>query len=597
MLGVFGLIAVGVCAVVGAAAAKSPWRIPPESVSRIGFAMVVAIVLFFGAVVWITTFRHSSPSMRPWIGLLASVVLGAGLAGAFGWFKAELVAIVELARFLSLAGLVTLLSLPFAKDYGLGSAELRLAKASAGQTRNDETSTTADPKPNIVLITIDTLAATHLTPYGSARQTSPQIEKFASHATVFEQFHANSNFTTAGIASILMGVAPWTHRILQIQGKVDGQLMRESVPARLHEAGYLTAYFGSNPWAGGRFQGFSRYFDYKDADLDWTFGPCFDRWSDLVPYLCAAASNRLISYSYSAVEHSAALFGLISLDPHSNVATMVDRVTRWCDSVSKQPAPKFLWVHFFPPHDPYAAPRPWLGQFDPSSAAAGPVDSHPAVHFEGKFESARRVEILKARYDESVAYVDHYIGPLISAAYRDFGENTVIILTADHGESFDHGYGSHGGVMLYEDLIHIPLIISIPGAGAGRRQELASQIDIAPTIAAEAGIAPSPAWVGRSLIGAPAGDPSIFAMNFEENSTVGPLQTGAVAALHSHWKYVQFFGSPRYPDQPTLKNQLFDLQKDPNEHTDLSLAHPEIASALSSQIEQQLALHGGAVGG
>lgn len=595
LLGLFGLLAVGLCTCVGIAAAKSRWRIPRDAVARVGFAVVVAIALFFGTMAWITTFKHSSPSLRPWLGLLIAMVLGSALAAARGWWTAELVAISALARSLSFFGLASLLSLPFTMGIGGGSALVAAANASAANVRPAQT--TLVTRPNIVLITIDTLSAAHLTPSGYSRPTSPQIGNFAAKSTVFEQFHSNSNFTTAGIGSILTGVSPWTHRVLQITGKLQSMLIRESVPARLKEAGYLTAYFGSNPWAGGRFEGFSEYFDKKDSDLDWTFGPCFDRLADVVPYLCAAASNRLISYSYSAVEHAVAAVGLIRLEPHSDVSAMVDRVSQWTESVHSSPAPKFLWVHLFPPHDPYAAPHPWLGMFDPSIDASDAVNSHPAVHFEAKFESQRRIDLLNARYDESIAYVDHYVGQMIASIRRQFGPNTVIILTADHGESFGHGYGSHGGVMLWEDLIHVPLIVSIPGVEPARRKELASQIDIAPTIASLAGISPSPSWSGRSLLGAQADDPSVFSMNFEENVTTAPLQTGVVATLHANWKYVKFLGNPRYPNKPVLRNQLFDLAKDPGELSDVSLAHPDIAAALAAQIDRQLELHGGATGG
>jgi arylsulfatase A-like enzyme len=220
------------------------------------------------------------------------------------------------------------------------------------------------------------------------------------------------------------------------------------------------------------------------------------------------------------------------------------------------------------------------------------------LYFESRYDSQSRIETLKARYDESIAYVDHYVGQFISAVHQDLGPNTAIFLTSDHGESFDHGYGSHGGVMLWEDLIHVPFIMSLPGAAAGRREDLASQVDLAPTIAAVAGLPPPADWVGRSLVSATeVGNPTVFSMNFEENRSHMPLATGAIAALRSHWKLLRFFGDPRYPHVPLLKNQLFDLRTDPHEHADLESAQPGIAAELSSAIDEQLARHGGAVGG
>jgi arylsulfatase A-like enzyme len=579
ILGIFGLLAAGLFAVIDFAAARSPWRVEHGFFSRVGFAIVVAVALFFGALAWITSFKHSSPSLRPWLGTLIIMMLAAGSVTAFGYLKDELAAIGDLARFLSLAGSVTLLSLFFNRGDSIAAPPTRPVPV-AGTART-----------NIVLVTIDALAANHLSIYGYSRPTSPQIGQLSTSGIVFERFYANSNFTSAGVASMLTGVLPWTHRVLQLQGRTNNDLISESIPARLHAAGYTTAYFGSNPWAGGRVQGYSQFFDHKESDLDWPFGPCFDVLANAIPYLCVAASNRLIQYSYSALVHAAGSLNLITLDPHSNPDAMVERVARWTHSVDKR-APIFLWVHFFPPHDPYSAPAPWLGLFDHSSLASNPIESHPAVHFEAKFETAERLEALKARYDESIAYVDHSVGELISTVRKEFGPNTAIFLTADHGESFDHGYGSHGGVMLYEDLIHIPLIISLPSAESKRRDDLASQVDIAPTMAAVAGIPVSPAWVGRSLLEAPSGEPIVFAMNFEENVARQSLSKGAVASLWSHWKSVQFFGKPRYPDIPVLNNELFDLRADPTEHNDLIAQEVDVASKFSADVRRQLALHG-----
>lgn len=584
ILGIFGLIAAGLFALIDFTIARSPWRVEPGSISRVGFAMVLAVALFFGTLAWITSFKHSSPMLRPWLCTLVILLLIAGGVTAFGYLKDELAAISALARFLSLMGSVTLLSLLFNRGSAIATPPTPQVPA------------TSTMRTNIVLITIDTLAANHLSIYGYSRSTSPQIGKFSTSGIIFDRFYANSNFTSAGIASILTGVLPWTHRVLQLPGRANDYLIRESIPARLHDAGYTTAYFGSNPWAGGRIQGYSQFFDHKDSDLDWPFGPCFDTSAnDIIPYLCVAASNLLIQYSYSALIHAAGSLDLITLHPHSNPDAMVERVARWTHAVDKR-APIFLWVHFFPPHDPYAAPAPWLRLFDHSSLALNPIESHPAVHFEAKFETAGRLEVLKARYDESIAYVDHSVGRLISTVREEFGPNTAIFLTADHGESFDHGYGSHGGVMLYEDLIHIPLIVSLPSAETKRRDDLASQIDIAPTMAAVAGMPASPDWVGRSLLTAPAGEQVVFAMNFEENNVRESLTTGAVAALRSRWKSVQFFGKPRYPDIPVLQNELFDLRADPSEHNNLVAADADVAATFSAEVRRQLSLHGRNVG-
>jgi arylsulfatase A-like enzyme len=593
MLAPLGLIVAGSFAVLDMAAVKLKWRMEPGTSAKLGFAIVVAISFCFGVLIWFGAFRHNPQLTDSWKSLLFVLAASAAIVVARGWFYPELAAIATMARFLGVVGSATLLWLPF-----VGSAITK--------ERNDAP-TSVYPlvsRPNIVLISVDTLAAVHLQPYGSWRQTSPNIAAFAAHAIIFQQFHANANFTTPAIATILTGVPPWTHRALQLEGRANDASIAESLPARLHEAGYFTASFGSNPWAGARRQGYAAFFDHVDSDTDWAFGPCFDGLALQLPYLCPAAANPLIMVSYAAVVRVASAIDLIRLNPHSDLQRIVARAERWTERRDHRPV--FMWVHFFPPHEPYAAPEPWLGRFDHSPAARSAIvsnpsresSSNPARLFDSSLEPASRIDTLDARYDESIAYTDNYVGKLISVIRRNLGPNTAILLTADHGESFDHGYGSHSGVMLYEDLIHIPLIIALPDAAAapGRRDDLAAQIDLAPTIAALAGVDPSPRWVGQSLRTPPKGGElrTIFAMNFEQNENRGRLTTGSVAALRSNWKLVRFFGRPQYSNMPRLQTQLFDLAEDPHEHKNLAAIHSDIVATLSAQIDEQLAVHGNA---
>jgi arylsulfatase A-like enzyme len=595
LLGLFGLFVAGPFAILDMIASKLRRGVEPGAAAKTGFAIVIAVSFFLCLLTWIESLPHAPSLPNLWTCVRWFLFLFAapiGIVIARGFFRIELATFATVARLLTLLGSVSLLSLPF---FSGTTPQAYAGPLIAGVGTDSKLS--AASRPNIVLISVDTLAAEHLIPYGSQRQTSPDIAEFSSGAIVFKHFYANSNYTTPGIASILTGVPPWTHRALQLQGHANPTAIAESLPARLHEAGYLTAYFSSNPWAGASRQGFSAYFDHEDSDLDWMYGPCLDALTNHLPYLCAAATNPLISISYAVLLRVASATGGMSLNPHSDLEQIVARATRWISGVERRPV--FVWVHFFPPHAPYAAPKPWLGQFDPSPEARGVSSSVPAHFFDASSEPASRITTLEARYDESIAYLDYYFGQLISAIHQKLGPNTAILLTADHGESFGHGYGDHGGVMLYEELIHVPLIVKLPNATAAtlRRDDPAAQIDLAPTIAAIAGVAASPNWAGRSLLEPPnSSEPrTIFAMNFEQNPSRGHLTTGAVAALQSNWKLVRFFGEPHYTNMPPLQTQLFDLAEDPHEHRNLAAIYPDIVATLSAQIDQQLAIHGNAV--
>jgi arylsulfatase A-like enzyme len=184
------------------------------------------------------------------------------------------------------------------------------------------------------------------------------------------------------------------------------------------------------------------------------------------------------------------------------------------------------------------------------------------------------------------------------------GDNTVVILTADHGESFAHEYGKHTGPGLYESIIHIPLIVKLPHQTQGTRaSNVAEQVDIAPTIADLAGFSKSSTWEGRSLVQicrstqADALVPvtPVFAMNFEQNPRHSSLTTGSVAVIEGHWKFVEYMGKLHYRLMPQLHDQLYDLSTDPDEHSNQISDFPDEAERLRGLIAAQLLRHGAAV--
>ncbi|HYK25311.1 MAG TPA: sulfatase/phosphatase domain-containing protein, partial [Steroidobacteraceae bacterium] len=174
--------------------------------------------------------------------------------------------------------------------------------------------------------------------------------------------------------------------------------------------------------------------------------------------------------------------------------------------------------------------------------------------------------------------------------------------TSDHGESFSHGYGAHTGPALYNDLVHIPLIVKLPGQRASVRSSVvAEQIDIAPTIAQIAGIPRPAGWEGISLMNAARGDESAstmseddaFSMNFEENPRRAALTRGSVAVILGNRKLIHYLGALHYAFMPPLHDELYDLASDPGEHANIAAEHPQEVTRLLGLIDEQLARHGG----
>jgi arylsulfatase A-like enzyme len=552
-------------------------------------AAVIVETIFYSLVTWLQTFgiHWGDPAGAIWM-LLAAVV---GLILALvppGRLLIARLSVVALS--LSVVGALTLTSLPvFAWRYDSQLPVSDTISSSAARLS----------RPNVLLLTIDALSASHMSLYGAARPTTPMLARFAQGATTFDRAYANGNFTTPGVASILTSTRPWTHRALQLPVWPQDSTRRDSLPALLSRSGYQMGYVSTNAHAGAGSQGFGGYFQFARTDRTRDLSVCTDGLASLLRYVCAAEEVPLISGLESFADRVRGGPDNQHFDPR--LATRP--ALAWLRNVD-QARPVFLWVHLFPPHSPYAAPAPWIGRFDPSPNDRNIASTEPHWVYLQSAVPSGEARTLEARYDESVAYVDHYAGEFLQRAQQLLGANTIVIVTADHGESFAHGYGGHTGPGLYEEIIHVPLLIKLPGQSVGRRSSiLAEQVDIAPTLAEAAGLAAPSSWEGRSLLGACAaaegtqGEPEkpAFSMNFEQNPRHAALTTGSIAVVDGRWKLVHYMGRLHYPLMPKLHDALYDLASDPNELKDVASDEPQEVAYLRGLIDTQLAQHGAAV--
>jgi arylsulfatase A-like enzyme len=485
----------------------------------------------------------------------------------------------------TVVGACTTLTLPFFSWDLSAPPELSIAASST------------NPPPHIVLLTIDALSAEHMSLYGGARPTTPMLNAFAAQATTFEHSYANANFTTPGVASILTGTRPWTHRAPQLPSWPEIEARRASLPALLHQAGYQTAYVSTNAVAGAAKNGLNSYFDFASRDRIRDVSLCTDGLSALFKYACPVAALPLFNQLSTWTDQARGGRDSSHYDPK----LAIEPALAWLARTDKS-KPVFLWVHLFPPHSPYAAPSPWLGAFDASADARNIPDSEPNWGYELGSATDARVQVLAARYDESVAYADFYAGQFLQRALQELGENTVVVVTADHGESFRHGYGAHTGPGMFDEIIRVPLIIKLPWQNqAVRSDPLAEQVDIAPTVAEIAGLNAPAVWEGRSLLAAWAAPQQqsalapkdVFSMNFEQNPRFSVLANGVVAVIDGHWKLVHYLGRLHYPQMPSPSDALFDLSVDPGESRNVAAAQPQLVRSLRALIDTQLSQHGG----
>ena len=233
-----------------------------------------------------------------------------------------------------------------------------------------------------------------------------------------------------------------------------------------------------------------------------------------------------------------------------------------------------------------------MGSFNPSSELRSYKSQEALVEESYKYlfqyrrypeEMQQAVNLMRDYYDESIAYIDKRFEDFIEKLNKRNIENTVVILSADHGESFKHGYFTHGGPFLYEQVTHVPLIIKETGQTTGKVVgDRVEQIDIPATILDLANI-PSHSWMeGRSFLTLLRGEKlpqrPAFSMNFEENPSRGhQITKGSIAVWEGDYKLINYLKRNEY--------LLFNMRRDPDELDNLIEKEPEIGNHLRNIIK------------
>ncbi len=300
-------------------------------------------------------------------------------------------------------------------------------------------------RPNILLILVDTLRADHLGTYGYPRPTSPELDAFARENLVFDYALATTPFTPASVASLFTGVFSSSHGMMFHEGMAVArkQLMRlpdafDTLAEALQRHGYTTAGVSTNPWIQETFaytQGFEQFIRLEEGKL-------------------------------------------------STAESVNSNAVKILDGWKRSDRPFFLYLHYIDPHAPYRPPREYRDLFHGPIAGLG--YSGPAA-----------IEI--GLYDNEIRYMSHAMGELFAELKRrGLYEDLVIVFLSDHGEQFaEHGNRRHG-FRVYNEEIHVPLIIKASGK-QGRVPTTASLVDVYPTLLSIAGAAPNSAIAGVNL--------------------------------------------------------------------------------------------------
>jgi len=373
-------------------------------------------------------------------------------------------------------------------------------------------------RPNVLLIVIDALRADHLGVYGYARPTSPTLEGVARHATLFVRAHSATSWTNPSVESLFTGEHP---RILKPGAAQFIPPDTRTLAAAFLEGGYRTGAIIANPVLApsiGMAQGFEAYLPVSGWVQGW--------------------SKR----------------------PKEPAELVNDAAVHWLRDAPQPSRPWFLYLHYMDTHWPYTPPVTTAQRFWRSGEADIPAMMQAVNARVGERQGGLTADEARQAtdlYDAAIAHVDAQLGQLF-ATLETAGQlaNTIICITADHGEEL----GDHGGVRhartLYEEVLHIPLLIVTPRtAGAERIAHLVQLSDVGRTLLDLAGLSSSK-FPGRSLLRADQAVPAA-------DSAFAELDPGFLTGALHHYALLE--GTQKLIVTAEGHDQLFDLARDPGE--------------------------------
>jgi arylsulfatase A-like enzyme len=477
---------------------------------------------------------------------------------------------------------------------GIGAVALAATEAAMGKAAHSPAGLAPASRPsgpNILLITFDALSAEDMSLYGYRLPTTPHIDEFARKGSVFTNFYSASTFTTPSVATMLTGLQPSEHHVYHLQGRLGGSHAGKTLPHLMRAGGYSTGASVSNPAAYFLIQGI-------ENDYDSLPSPAY-RTGDLMP-----------AWDATRILHQHQPFGS-RMEEFTNLATGWDFLPNHLERYSPRlfartksgfpPADSFkqaretlkrmfggffLWVHVYAPHGPYLPGSPNLGRFLPSDEMRTEEEQYPLPYFWPKYRPDQQNQIDKARlrYDEFIADADSAFGAFLSGLDADGSlRNTAVIVSADHGESFEGGVYTHDSSYQTRPEIHIPLIIRLPGQERGSRVAVtADETSLAPTILDIAGV-PRGSWMrGPSLVPwlnsdrGGEGEGLAFTQYLATSSIFKPPHAGTVGVIDGRHQYVL--------DLATGKGILRGLAEAQSWDCDHSARNPALAQKLRETI-------------
>lgn len=430
---------------------------------------------------------------------------------------------------------------------------------------------------NVILITIDSLRADHLGSLGYHKKLTPNLDKIAKDGILFTQAFSYGSTTSISILPLLtsMPVIPYYSGLFKNEKMASLEditknykelgifflKLKPTIAGVLKHYGYETAAFNSNPYLSKYF-GFGKDFTHFDDGSFYEHGytKIIERKIKkilVVNKKIESFARFLLCLTYQKV-------------PFERAEDINKKAISWV--MEKKPEKFFLWLHYMDTHIPYIPPKDFhnLSNFKVSDLNRKVLDNE-------NVSKSELNQIIKL-YDGCINYVDSSIKSLLDdLSDRRLLDDTIVIITADHGEEFkDHGGFMHIESKLYDELLHVPLIIYGANYSNVTIDEPVSLIDIAPTITDLLNLNSPRTFQGKSLIPIIKGTKStgIISQGGHHGMNSNAIKM-MVAYRTRRWKYIL---------DERGGEELYDIKEDPKETKNLSVIQKDVAELIKSGI-------------
>lgn len=419
---------------------------------------------------------------------------------------------------------------------------------------------------NFLLVTVDSLRADHVGWHGYERETTPFLTKFAEDSHVFTQTFAHACSTRPSFPSILTSSYPLMYGGFE---RISNE--RTLVSEALSETGHETAGFHSNLYLGADFgydRGFDEFFDSKSDPT-------------LTARIRQIVKNKL-DHDGIIYRTLAEMFDVAERQVGANIgsayvlaADITDLAVEWVADTDPDRS-QFLWVHYMDVHHPYLPPEEYQ-----LNIRDKPISDRRSIQLRRKMieepEKVTEAEVsdIIDLYDAEIRYTDSQIKRLIENVRNTWSGETIVTITADHGEEFkDHGRFSHY-TTFHDEVLQVPLLMDIPSDSGSRNDDLVGLLDLTPTLVDYAGGEQSDAFHGsslRSLIEDNEWDRTEIFANWEDENE------RRFAYRDKEWKYIRM----------KSEESLYDMQNDPDESENIIQENPRVTDRLRDVVDNHI---------